>query len=105
MRSSEQLATRLGQRRQARGLTRSCPIGQREGTARCLCMDDLTKELWQGVTQRVDRPEPVYQPPLLVAEPPLPVADETGWPEFLASPKTGAIFALACVLGLLAIVS
>ena len=67
--------------------------------------DDLTKELWQGVTERVNRPEPVYQPPLPVAEPPLPVADQTGWREFLVSRKLAAMLALACVLGLLGIVS
>jgi hypothetical protein len=42
---------------------------------------------------------------LLVAEPGLPVADETGWREFLVSWKVGAMLALACVLGLLGIVS
>ena len=68
-------------------------------------MDDLTKELWQGVTERVNRPEPVYQLPLPVAEPPLTVADQSGWREFLVSRKMGAMLALACVLGLLGIVS
>ena len=61
-------------------------------------MDDLTKELWQGVTERVNRPEPVYQPPL-------PVPDQTGWRAFLVSRKLAATLALACVLGLLGIVS
>lgn len=69
-------------------------------------MDDLTKDLWQGVTQRVNQPEPVYEPlPLLVAEPPLPVADNTNWREFLVSRKMTAILAFACGLGLLGIVS
>ncbi len=68
-------------------------------------MDDLTKELWQGVTERVHQPEPVKLPPLLVTEPPPPVADDTGWREFLVSPKLGAMLALACVLGLLGIFS
>jgi hypothetical protein len=68
-------------------------------------MDDLTKELWQGVTERVNQPEPVYRPTLLVAEPPLPVADNTSWREFLDSRKMAAILAFGCVLGLLGIVS
>ena len=68
-------------------------------------MDDLTKELWQGVTERVYQPEPVYQPPLPVAEPPLPLAHKTSWREFLVSRKMAAILALACALGLLGIVS
>jgi hypothetical protein len=69
-------------------------------------MDDLTKELWQGVTERVvHHPEPVNLPSLLVAEPPRPVADQTGWREFLVSPKLGAMLAVACVLGLLGIFS
>jgi hypothetical protein len=68
-------------------------------------MDDLTKELWQGVTERVNQPEPVYQPPLLVSEPPLPVADGTSWREFLVSRKLAAMLALGCVLGLLGILS
>ena len=61
-------------------------------------MDDLTKELWQGVTERVNRPEPVHQPLLAVA-------DQSGWQAFLVSRKMGAMLALACVLGLLGIVS
>ena len=61
-------------------------------------VDDLTKELWQGVAERVNRPEPVYQPPL-------PIAEETGWRGFLGSWKLAVILALACVLGLLGIVS
>jgi len=69
-------------------------------------MDDLTKELWQNVTERVvHKPEPVIPPSLLVAEPPRPVADESSWREFLASPKLAAMLALACVLGLLGIFS
>ena len=69
-------------------------------------MDDLTKELWQGVTERVvHQPEPVNLPSLLVTEPPRPVADETGWREFLVSRKLGAMLALGCVLGLLGIFS
>ena len=68
-------------------------------------MDDLTKDLWQGVTERVHQPEPVKLPPLLVTEPPPPVADDTGWREFLGSPRLGAMLALACVLGLLGIVN
>ena len=67
-------------------------------------MDDLTKELWQGVTERVNRPEPVYQL-LSRSEPPLAVADQSGWREFLVSRKMAATLALACVLGLLGIVS
>ena len=68
-------------------------------------MADLTKELWQGVTERVNQPEPVNLPSLLVTEPPRPVADKTGWREFLVSPKLGALLALASVLGLLGIFS
>jgi len=69
-----------------------------------MTLDDLTKELWQGVIERVARqPEPVHLPSLLVAEPPRPVAEETGWREFLVSPKLAAILALACALGLLGI--
>jgi len=69
-------------------------------------VDDLTKDLWQGVTGRGNQPEPVYQPlPLLVAEPPLPAADGTSWREFLVSRRLGAILAFACLLGLLAIVN
>ena len=66
-------------------------------------MDDLTKELWQGVTERVNRPEPVYQRSL--GGPLLAVADQSGWQAFLVSRKMGAMLALACVLGLLGIVS
>ena len=68
-------------------------------------MDDLTKELWQGVTERVHQPQPVNLPSLLVTEPPRPVAEKTGWREFLVSPKLGAMLALACALGLLGIFS
>jgi hypothetical protein len=68
-------------------------------------MDDLTKELWQGVAERVYQSERVYRPPLLVTEPPLPVADEAGWRGFLVSRKLGAMLALACILGLLGIIS
>jgi hypothetical protein len=68
-------------------------------------MDDLTKELWQGVAKRADQPELVDLPPLLVAETPRPVADRSSWREFLASRKLGAMLGLACVLGLLGIVS
>jgi hypothetical protein len=69
-------------------------------------MDDLTKELWQGVTERVAyQPEPADLPAMLVTEAPRPVADETSWREFLVSPTLGATLALACVLGLLAIFS
>ena len=67
--------------------------------------DDLTKELWQGVAGRVHQPEPVYQPPQPVAEPPVPIAEESGWREFLVSRKLAATLALACVLGVLGIVS
>jgi hypothetical protein len=68
-------------------------------------VDDLTKDLWQGVTERVNQPGPVYRPPLLVAEPPPPVADGTSWREFLVSRKLAAILAFGCVLGVLGIVS
>ena len=68
-------------------------------------MDDLTKELWQGMTERAHQPKPVNLPSLLVTEPPLPVAAKTGWREFLVSPKLAAMLALACVLGLLGIFS
>ena len=68
-------------------------------------MDDLTKDLWQGVTERVNQPEPVYQSAPRVAEPPLRFADRAGWREFLVSRKMAAILALACFLGLLGIVS
>ena len=68
-------------------------------------MDDLTKELWQGVAERVNRPDPVGMPPLLATEPPPPITDERGWREFLGSRKLGVIYAVACVLGLLAIIS
>ena len=66
-------------------------------------MDDLTKELWQGVTERVHQPKPVTLPSLLVTEPPAPVSVKTDWREFLVSPKLAATLALACVLGLLGI--
>ena len=68
-------------------------------------MDDLTKELWQGVAERASKPEPVYLPPLLRTEPPRPVADKTGWRGFLVPWKLGAMLALACILGVLGIVS
>jgi len=69
-------------------------------------MDDLTKELWRGATDRVvHQPEPVNLPALLVAEPPRLVANEASWREFLVSPKLAAMLALACVLGLLGIFS
>jgi hypothetical protein len=68
-------------------------------------LDDLTKKLWHGVTERVSQPEPIYQSPPLTAESRLPVADETGWRDFLVSWKMGAALALGCVLGLLGIVS
>jgi hypothetical protein len=68
-------------------------------------MDDLTKELWQGVAERGNHPEPVRMPPLLATEPPPPNTDENGWREFLVSRKLGVIYALACILGLLAIIS
>ena len=68
-------------------------------------MDDLTRELWQGVAERVDRPDPVNLPPLLVAKPPRPVADKPGWRALLVSRKLGAMLGLACILGLLGIVS
>ena len=45
-------------------------------------MDDLTKELWQGVAERAHQPEPVGVPPLLATEPPLPVTDEPGGESF-----------------------
>ena len=92
-------------RRTAGELTRSCPIGRGQGTARCVRVDDLTKELWQGVAERVNPPEPVYRPALLVAEPPPPFTDGTSWREFLVSRKLAAILAFGCVLGLLGIVS
>ena len=50
------------------------------------------------MTERVNRPEPVYQPPL-------PVADRAAGEAFLVSRRMAAILALACVLGLLGIVS
>ena len=68
-------------------------------------MEDLTKELWQGVAERVHQPEPVGVPPLLATEPPPPITDRTDWREFLGSRKLGLIYALACILGLLAIAS
>ena len=69
-------------------------------------MDDLTKDLWQGATERVvHQPDPVTLPSLLVTDPPRLLPDKTGWREFLASPKLAAMLALACVLGLLGIFS
>jgi hypothetical protein len=68
-------------------------------------MDDLTKEVWQGVATRAHRPDPVALPPSPVTETSPPVKEETGWREFLVSRKLGAIYALACILGVLAIVS
>ena len=70
-----------------------------------MCVEDLTKELWQGVSERLNQPEPMYQPPLLVAEPPLPVADRTSWRDFLVSRTMAAILALGCALGLIAIIN
>lgn len=67
-------------------------------------MDDLTMDLWQGVAERLQQPEPVDETPLPVAEPPLSVVDKTGWRVFLGSRRLGAMLALACALGLLGIV-
>ena len=47
--------------------------------------------------------DPADLPPLLLVEPPLPVADKAGWREFLVSRKLGVMLALACILGLLGI--
>jgi hypothetical protein len=68
-------------------------------------MDDLTKDLWRGTAERVLQRNPVDPPSSLVAESPPPVSVETGWRDFLVSRKLGAIYALACILGLLAIVT
>ena len=69
-------------------------------------MDDLTKDQWQGATERVvHQPDPVTLPTLLATDPPRLLPDKTGWREFLASPKLAAMLALACVLGLLGIFS
>jgi hypothetical protein len=67
-------------------------------------MDDLTKDLWQGVGERVNDPERVEQPPLPGATVPTPAAPESAWREFLVSRKLAGVLALACVLGLIGIV-
>ena len=62
-------------------------------------------ELWQGMAERGYQPEPVGVPPLPVTEPPPPVTDDPGWREFLVARKLGVLYGLACIVGLLAIVS
>src|SRR5262245_23343398 len=68
-------------------------------------MDDLTKELWQGVTERANRPDPVCLPPLLVSEPPPQIRDRTSSRAFLFSRRLAATLAFGCLVGMLGIVN